>query len=80
MVFLLYFRTTIIENNCTDIKKTVNFYVTTVVNKESFLCVLYVEPMLKFSSEPAERGLCWLLLVLIILSVLETDSADSLYI
>ena len=40
MVFLLYFRTTIIENNCTDIKKTVNFYVTTVVNKESFLRVV----------------------------------------
>ena len=39
MVFLLYFRSTIIENNCTDIKKTVNFYVTTVVNKDSFLCV-----------------------------------------
>ena len=33
MVFLLYFRTTIIENNCTDIKKTVNFHVTTVVNR-----------------------------------------------
>ena len=26
------------ENSCTDIKKTVNFHVTTVVNKESFLC------------------------------------------
>ena len=35
---LLYFRNTIIENNCTDIKKTVNFHVTTVVNKDSFLC------------------------------------------
>ena len=48
MAFLLYFRTTIIENNCTDIKKTVNFHVTTVVNKESFLCSFHNEIAIHF--------------------------------
>ena len=34
---LLYFRNIIIENNCTDIKKTVNFHITKFIQVKSIL-------------------------------------------
>ena len=42
MVFLLYFRNTILAKDCADCKMTVNFHITTVVNEDFFPVISHI--------------------------------------